>query len=141
MRKTRRTSAGDDLIARCARLFAAVVLIGCLNPSGLATPADKKQNPSYALIAGTVFRDDGFTLPGAEILITPVGDSRQARNIKKMEASSDARGEFAVRVPPVPMEYSIIVKARGYLQQEKRVTISAEERIDVFFRLEPASKK
>jgi len=105
------------------------------------TAADKKSKQAQALIAGTVFRDTGFTLAGAEIILVPLGDSKDARNTKKMQAISDGRGEFALRVPALPSQYKLSVRAPGYKPQEKTVTIAADERLDVFFRLEPASKK
>lgn len=107
--------------------------------SGFA--AQKKSQSSYALIAGTVFRDSGLSLPGAQITLRALGDSEEARKFKKMQATADQRGEFAFRVPPAPMRYAISAKAPGYQPQEKAVEIPAQDGADVFFRLDPASKQ
>lgn len=105
------------------------------------SPAQQKPQASYALIAGTVFRDSGLSLPGAKVTLRAEGDSREARKFKKMQAEADSRGEFTFRVPPAPMRYVISVNARGYQSQEKTAEIPAQDGIDVFFRLDPASKR
>jgi hypothetical protein len=43
-------------------------------------------------------------------------------------------------VPPVPAKFKVSVNAEGYAPQTKEVSVSTEERIDVFFQLVPASK-
>lgn len=109
----------------------------------LAAPAREKKRviePS-ATIAGTVFRDSGFSLPGAKVTVEAQPESGSLRRKqKKVEVVSDARGEFAIRVPPVPMRYTVSVKAKGFKPDRKQVKIQGEERIDLFFRLEPESK-
>jgi hypothetical protein len=106
-----------------------------------AAGKEKQKSASYALVAGTVFRDTGYSLAGAELDLVPAGQAQSGRKTKAMKAVSDARGEFAFRVPPFASEYKLMVRAAGYENQEKPVTIGGEERVDVFFRLEPASKK
>jgi hypothetical protein len=110
----------------------------------VAVPAgagkDKKAEASYAVVAGTVFRDSGLTLAGAEVELTAAGQPSMSHKLKKMKALSDARGEFAFRVAPVAGEYKLTVKAAGYETQEKPARINGEERVDVFFSLQPASK-
>jgi hypothetical protein len=109
-------------------------------PAGVAKDKGKKIPPAYAVVAGTVFRDTGASLPGAEVELVPGGNAEAGRNAKKMKQVTDARGEFAFRVPPDPAEYRVAVRASGYRAGQKQVAIHGEERQDVFFRLEPASK-
>ncbi|HEX8984214.1 MAG TPA: carboxypeptidase regulatory-like domain-containing protein [Bryobacteraceae bacterium] len=109
-------------------------------PAGAAKNKDKKIPAAYAVVAGTVFRDTGASLPGAEVELAPGGNSQAARKVKTQKQVTDARGEFAFRVPAVPAEYRLNVRASGYQGGEKQVAIAGEERQDVFFRLEPASK-
>jgi len=90
----------------------------------------------YSVIAGTVFRPPGFALAGADVEITPEAEGKP----KKMKAVSDARGEFALRVPPVPMKYKVDVKCNGYQPQQKTVEIEGEQHKDLTFQLEPAAK-
>ena len=106
-----------------------------------AAAKDKQKAVSYALVAGTVFRDTGYALAGAELELASAGRAEPGRKFKTMKAVSDSRGEFAFRIPPLASEFKLSVRAPGYEQQEKPVTISGEERVDVFFKLEPASKK
>jgi hypothetical protein len=92
---------------------------------------------SYALVAGTVFRETGMTLAGAEVTVA----SKDGRKFKEKKVKTDARGEFAVRVPPQPIELIVTVRADDYQPQRKEVSVAGpDDRIDVFLRLEPASK-
>ncbi len=110
----------------------------------LAAPAAAEKKPKkpseasevFSVIAGTVYRPPGFALAGAEIEITPEIDGKP----KKMKAVSDARGEFALRVPVVPMKYRVDVKGSGYLPQKQTVAIEGEQRKDLSFQLEPVAK-
>jgi hypothetical protein len=121
-------------------LFRAALFVFCASTIAAAGGKDKKPPASYAVVAGTVFRDSGFSLPGAEVELAAGGQSQEAPKFKKMKTVSDARGEFAFRVPPVPRDYRVTVKAAGYQVQEKPVSVPGEARVDVFFRLAPASK-
>jgi hypothetical protein len=98
----------------------------------------KSAQAIYAVVAGTVFQDDGRLLPGAEVILTPSPEDGSPPGRKPLKGVSDARGEFAFRVPAMPMRYTVIVKARGFRAQEKQVSISGEVRADVFFQMERA---
>ena len=118
--------------------LAAALLLGA---SAVAETGQKRRGQQpYALVAGTVFREDGLSLRGARVVLEPQGEAGGRQRLRKQEALSDARGEFAFRVPPVPAEYLVTATAPGYQSQERRVQIQGEERIDVFFRLPRASK-
>ena len=130
MRK--RTTSGSKL----AILLLALSVL-------LVTPAAAEKKPkkpsaseAFSVIAGTVYRPPGFALPGAEVEITPETDGKS----KKMKAVSDSRGEFAVRVPVVPMKYKVDVKSNGYQPQQQAVSIEGEQRKDLSFQLEPVIK-
>jgi hypothetical protein len=130
-RKKKRTGSSHSLA-----LALAVLLLGT---GAVSAGADrKKQPPAYALVAGTVFRDTGMSLAGAEVAIEIVA----AENSKprKWKAVTDARGEFAVRLPAVAASYKVTAGARGYEPQQKTIQMAGEDRVDVFFRLDPASK-
>jgi hypothetical protein len=86
-----------------------------------------------AVIGGTVFRPPGLALPGAEVVITP----QEGDKPKKLKTVTNTRGEFAVRVPAVPMKYSVDVKASGFKPDEKTVVIEGEQRRDLSFLLDP----
>lgn len=106
--------------------------------AGLLLPAahgwGRKGKGAQAVIAGTVFRDTGFSLPGADVVVkpAPAGGKKQ-----EWKASSDARGEFALRVPAGPASYNLIVIANGYRPQEKAVTLAGQERVEFSIQMEP----
>ena len=117
----------------------ALLLLACVLP---AAAGKKKTGPeSYGLVAGTVFQESGYALPNAELTLIPDPPSNGAsQKLKKLQALSSARGEFAFRVPPVPMRYTLRVVAKGWQPAEKSVAIQGEERVDVTFQLQPESK-
>jgi len=130
-RKRRRKKIGISL---------ALLLIA-ISPAPV--PAQKKPAPaSYGIVAGSVFQESGYALPGAQITLLPDPQpGSPPLKAKKLESVSDTRGEFVFRVPAAPLRYIVRVKARGYEGQEKPVEIEGEGRIDVTFQMEPESKK
>jgi hypothetical protein len=104
--------------------------------------ADKKLQPeSFGVVAGTVFEETGRSLPRADVTLEPAGGpAKDPRKAKKVRYTTDARGEFAIRVPGVKQDYVLTVSASGFETQQKPVTISGDERVDVFIRLQAASK-
>jgi hypothetical protein len=143
MRKKTRKRSGARAAVRLARAITwALVFLGLLGVAETPAAARKKdkQQP-FALIAGTVFRDSGLALPGAEVFVKPSPEGAPTPKIQSVKTISDPRGEFAIRVPAVPMRYTVRVKAPGFREQSKPVSISGDERVDVFFHLEAESKK
>ena len=128
-RTKKKTSLGSRLLAAALLVAAALPLAG-----------EDRKPASYAVVTGTVFRDTGMSLPGAEVTLAAAGDSKEAKKFKKQTVAASPRGEFVFRVPAAAGNYTVSVRASGYESQQKPVTVTGEERIDVFFRLEPASK-
>jgi len=95
----------------------------------------RKQPPPYAVIAGTVFEETGRSLPGARITVTGVEPGSERRETKPAIGTSNAQGEFAIRVPAGAMRYNVKVEARGFEPAEKQVQVTWDERVEVFFRL------
>ncbi len=89
----------------------------------------------YAVVAGTVFHDPGFTLPGAEVVLRMTVPPPGVKHPKSLTARSDGRGEFAFHVPAGKAEYLVSARADGYVSEEKPVKIESEERVDVYFSL------
>lgn len=100
---------------------------------------DHKDKPAevYAVVAGTVFRVPGFALPGAEVSLEPDKAKPKDLKVKGQRITVNNRGEFAFHVPAVPLRYTVSVKAKGYRSEEKQVAIQGEERVDVYFQLQP----
>ncbi len=78
-----------------------------------------------------------MSLRGAEITLIPEPQDAKQHKLKKQQALSDSRGEFALRVPALPARYTIKVKRPGFVDQEKPVQVSGDERLDLVIRLEP----
>lgn len=129
---TRRT------LVMAGEAVAALLLTGCLFlNSALSAKEKKKSAPeSYAVIGGTVFRE-GFSLPGAEVALLPKDAGPKT---KPMKSLSDTHGEFAFRVPVVPVTYRLSVKRSGFQPQVKEVVVEGEQRYEVNFNLEPEGK-
>jgi hypothetical protein len=114
------------------------VFLFCI--AGAVTRAgDKQADP--AVIAGTVFREPGFALPGAQITLSVKIAPQGAKVPKLQKAVSDRRGEFAFRLPPLKAQYLVTVQAPGCVKQEKAVDLSGgPERVDVYFELKAETK-
>lgn len=130
MRKT--TTSGSS-----ARLLAVLTLIGCV----AAVPALGRKKPvkteAFATIAGTVFRQPGFAVAGVEVVVEPESSSKDGVKFKKEKLLTNSRGEWALRVPAVPMKYVVRVLLNGYDPQDRTVSIQGEQREELNFLLEP----
>lgn len=102
--------------------------------------ADRNDAP-HAVVAGTVFRENGFSLPGAAVTLT-VKDAPGVpkKKMKKLQSVSDGRGEFAFRVPPEGATYVVRASLKGFQAVEKEASVSGEERVDVTLMLPAESK-
>jgi len=116
-----------------SRAAAAVVMIA-LASSGILTGGKKK---AYGVVAGTVFRDPGFALPEAKVVLTLRGDPKAK---KLQEELTNYRGEFLFQVPPKEAVYVVKASMKGYGPEEKEATISGEDRADVNLVLVPLNK-
>jgi hypothetical protein len=106
----------------------ACLLVGAASHS--ATGQKTQATPS--VLAGTVFRDNGFALAGAEVRITEAGEEKKKK--KTWTSTTDSRGEFALRVPPSPVDgYNVSVKANGFEPQAKPVKLQEGERVELNF--------
>ncbi len=123
-RKKTRTRIGTKLL----RLTALLLL--CFFG---ASAGDKPK--AYAVVAGTVFRESGFVFSGAEVILQTTVPPPGVKHAKPLSLRSDARGEFAFHVPAGKAEYSVSVKAKGFVGEEKPAKIESEERVDIYFTL------
>jgi len=139
LRPKRRTTRSGGGSRAPARLVAVTVILFWLTQPSGAQPSATQAKPgqaSYAVVAGTVFQDDGRLLRGAQVTLRPDPEGGPAPRGKTLTAATDQRGEFAFRLPAGAMRYNLSVKALGFREQEKIVSVSGDERVDVFFQLE-----
>jgi len=94
---------------------------------------EKKKGPPRVVISGMVFRESGFSLPGASIRVHRAGE-RKAR----WEAVSDRQGEFGLWVPQ-GAEYEVHVKAKGYEEQTQKVDGKSNLSERLVFHMTPAT--
>jgi len=117
-----------------------VLLVAALLPM-VAAAKKKPALDTYAVISGSVFQESGYALPDAAVtLVAEPASGGPAVKAQKMEAVSDARGAFIFRVPPGPMNYAVVVAAKGYQSLRKSVTVEGQERVEVTFQLDRESK-
>jgi hypothetical protein len=106
--------------------------------------ADKRSKRSTseaaAVIAVSVFKEPGFAVQGATVELAPAASENTGSKARALRGSTDPRGEFAFRVPPVPAQYTVMVAAKGLKSQQKAVSVQGEERVDATFMLQPESK-
>ena len=121
-------------------LLALVALTGVPasgQESKAATPkADEKKDrkkPEPFVLAGTVFTEGGFSLPGAEIRVRRAGEKKV-----RGKARSDRRGEFGIRLP-AGQEYEVTIEANGYETQTRQFTAQLGTPGNFVFRMQPAS--
>ncbi|HWZ31617.1 MAG TPA: carboxypeptidase-like regulatory domain-containing protein [Bryobacteraceae bacterium] len=115
---------------------ALVVLCACTAMIAVAGEQKKKAEP-YAVVSGTVFRDPGYALPDAKVVLLAANDPKAK---KLQEAVSNYRGEFTFRVPPRESKYVVKASLKGFRPDVKEAVINGEERIDVNLVLVPESK-
>jgi hypothetical protein len=77
-------------------------------PASASETVQHPRAPYGFLIHGTVFDDKALSVPGAELRIRRSGEKKYHWN-----ATTNSRGEFAIRVPP-GNEYEVLVKVRGF---------------------------
>jgi hypothetical protein len=133
MRRRRKTRIISLLISLL--ILAAASILPALG--------DKKKAAAepYVLLAGTVFQETGFALPNAEVVVTQdAAPETKHSKAKKIQAVSDSRGEFALRLPVGNAHYVIKVSAKGFRNEEKPVTVQGEDRLDVTFQLHQESR-
>lgn len=89
-------------------------------------PKKSKTKPlSTFLIIGTVFNEKGFSFPGVRVRVRRTGEKKF-----EWQTETNARGEFAVRVPP-GVDYEVVVHEKKYKEQTKTV----DSKVDVQLRL------
>jgi len=109
--------------------------------ASLAAAKDKKKKKSkqreegpQGVIAGTVFQPSGLSLEGAKITVIDPADEK-----RKWEGVSDARGEFAVRVPAAgDPKYRIVALFKGLEPMEKEAYAFEAQRTNVNFMMSAA---
>ena len=129
---------GETALRQAAHWLLLAIVMSALSITAIAARKDqaakKPSAPAYALIFGNVFDPGDRLFAGAEVKIRRENERRP-----RWETRSDARGEFAVRLPAGPGRYVLTLRAKGYADELKTFAVENDERIDLSFRLRPAT--
>lgn len=112
--------------------FYAILACCLLGAAAVSASAEE----AYALIAGSVFRPNGASMPSVEVSLTAEPDEQKGKKPKAQKQTSNFRGEFTFRVPAKPMRYTLSVRSSGYKPLTKTVQVAGDERQDVSLMLE-----
>jgi Carboxypeptidase regulatory-like domain len=93
-----------------------------------------REGPPYAVIRGAIFRDPGYTLPNATVIIERIDGEKKF----KQETVSQDGGEFAFRLKADKAKYRITASARGFQSASIEVEIGGDEARNVALTLQPA---
>jgi hypothetical protein len=127
---------------RRMRSIRTLLFLAVLSAVLMAAAADKndKKKPadSDTVIAGSVFRDPGYALPEATVMLS-LRDDQKHKKLAQQETTF--RGEFAFHVPSNRAVYVVKASAKGYRPEQKEASVTGPDRIDLTFTLEPETKK
>jgi hypothetical protein len=129
------------LAPSCTLVTLAIsVTLGLLPLSLMSTNKEKQAEP-FALLIGTCFNEQGFSLQGAKVLVELVSEPVVKVKRKKWEMVSSPRGEFAVRLPAGQHTFRVTASKDGFKSVEKTVAFEGDERQDIVLSLEPEPRK
>lgn len=117
---------------RLTRLAAALTAWVLLCGVSLQAASKKKDREAVAILAGTVFQSSGRSLAGAKVEAVAQGDAET-----KGSVSTDAQGDFAIRVPAGRGTYVVTATAKGFQPAQKTVEVYADEKVRTNLILSP----
>jgi hypothetical protein len=101
-------------------------------PKEAKKDGEKKKKGAFVL-TGTVFTEQGYGLPGAQISVRRAGEKKV-----RGKAMADRRGEFGVRLRDAG-EYEVTVEVKGYETQARKFSAQLGGGANLVFRMQPAS--
>ena len=117
--------------------LCGLVILG----SGANLVAKEKESEPFALLMGSCFHGEGFSLPGAKIQVEIQPEEGKHSKVKKWQTVSDNRGEFALRLPAGRHSFLIKASREGFTPLEKTVSFVQDERQDIILKFELDSSK
>jgi hypothetical protein len=107
-----------------------------------AGPLAKGKEPElFALLVGSCFNSEGFSLPAATIRVELQTNDEKRGKVKKWQTVSDARGEFALRLPAGRHSFLIKASREGFVPLEETVSFVQDERQNVILKFKAGSSK
>ncbi len=120
-------------------LVLAMLALLANQATRLAAKDQKKEPEPYALLFGTCFNEQGFSLPGARVIVELASEPAVKMKRKKWEMVSSPRGEFAIRLPAGHHSFKVTATREGFKPAGTMVSFEADERQDVVLKLESSS--
>jgi hypothetical protein len=132
-KKTRKMSGSP-----AGRLILPLALAaGLLAVPVCAAPKEKKPQ-NFGVVAGSIFRETGFSFAGVEVIVRLVPEPGDRKSkVPEWKGRTDARGEFAFRVP-APARYTVTVKAEAHRTEQREVELGIDERKELSISLAAA---
>jgi carboxypeptidase family protein len=97
-----------------------------------------------SLLRGAVFDQDGRSLAGVHLKLVRVAgpDEKDPKKIKPVTRDyvTNARGEFAFRLPSQRARYQVTALLTGYQPETKTVDVQADEAVPMAFSLQPVKR-
>jgi len=103
--------------------------------------AKEKELEPFALLVGTCTNDEGFSLAGATIRVEMQTNEEKHGKVKKWQTVSDARGEFALRLPPGRHTFVVHGTRAGFASSQGTVSFVQDERQNIILKFELESSK
>lgn len=114
-------------------LFVMAAAVCAFESPGALQKSDGSHAHDFVIFA-TAFNDQGFALYGARTRLR-----REDEKKFRWEATSDHQGEFAFRVPE-GQEYEMVIEARGFQTQTRKIDAREGNRVDLTIHMEPQTK-
>lgn len=93
-----------------------------------------REEGPLGVISGTVFQPNGLSLPGAKVTVIDPADEKRT-----WDATTDGRGEFAIRVPAAgDPKYQVVAEFKGLEPMEKEAYAYEAQRTNINFLMSPA---
>jgi hypothetical protein len=108
---------------------------------GTSLVGKEKELEPFALLVGTCTNDEGFSLPGATIRVEMQSNEEKKGKMKKWQTLSDARGEFALRLPPGRHTFLVYGSRAGFASSQGTVSFVQDERQNIILKFELESSK
>ena len=138
MTKTKTRKTGSPLLVLLA--IAGGLGLPAAPARGEEKMARGEEKKTVSVVAGTVFREPGFALPGAVVTLEETEPLSKSKRSKPQKVSSDAHGEFAFRLPPSEAKFKLTAAAKGFRSETKEAAAAPGVRVDVFFELKPEAR-
>jgi hypothetical protein len=128
--------AGDYTVSFEAEGYASATLQRAVTVT--ATKATEvrtirmEKEAAYSVILGRVFNEDGFSVPGATVVLEQIGEG--GKKLKLTKESSSA-GSFAFRLPGEPGRYRVTATLKGFKPDSKEVEVDKGERRTIALKL------